>query len=343
MKFGILFFSGNGSTREPDKYRLLLEAAKFADERRFTAIWTPERHFSEFGGLYPNPSVTSAAIAAITQNIGIRAGSVILPLHSTLRVAEEWSVVDNLSNGRVGIAVGCGWNANDFVLSPNNFKDARNVMYRRVDILQKLWRGESITIKNGSGQDVPVSIYPRPIQPRLPIWISGQSQSSFVRAGSIGANVLTHLVLRDLPELEQNIRAYRQSLADHGYDPANGQVALMMHTFLDSNVDRARSRVQAAYSSYVGGYLDFLGSYWRTSGIEGELSQPERALLLNNAFDRLLNGHGLVGSPDACVERITKLRSIGVTEIACLIDFGIDTEIVLEALNKIDELKAVCS
>ena len=39
-----------------DRYRLLLEGAKFADEHGFAAVWTPERHFHAFGGLYPNPA-----------------------------------------------------------------------------------------------------------------------------------------------------------------------------------------------------------------------------------------------------------------------------------------------
>ena len=90
MKFGLFFFSGNGATSSRSKYELLLEAAKFGDKEGFSSIWTPERHFTPFGGLYPNPSVTGAAIDAITKRIGIRAGSVILPLHSPITVAEEW-------------------------------------------------------------------------------------------------------------------------------------------------------------------------------------------------------------------------------------------------------------
>ena len=61
------------------KYRLLLEGAKYADEHGFSAVWTPERHFHPFGGLYPNAALTGAAVAAVTKRIGIRAGSVVLP------------------------------------------------------------------------------------------------------------------------------------------------------------------------------------------------------------------------------------------------------------------------
>ena len=58
----------------------------------------------------------------VTERIEIRAGSVVLPLHNPIRCAEDWSVVDNLSNGRVGLSFASGWHANDFALAPDNFK-----------------------------------------------------------------------------------------------------------------------------------------------------------------------------------------------------------------------------
>src|SRR5436853_4088744 len=104
MDFSLFYFASADGGESSEKYRLLIEGAKFADTHGFAAVWTPERHFHEFGGLYPNPSITSAAIAMITNNIQIRSGSVVAPLHTPIRIAEEWSVVDNLSKGRVAIS-----------------------------------------------------------------------------------------------------------------------------------------------------------------------------------------------------------------------------------------------
>src|SRR5205807_1873785 len=120
MAFSLFYFAADAGEAPDRKYRLLLEGARFADENGFMAVWTPERHFHAFGGLYPNPAVTSAALAAITERVGIRAGSVVLPLHNAIRVAEEWSVVDNLSNGRVALAFASGWHADDFALWPDH-------------------------------------------------------------------------------------------------------------------------------------------------------------------------------------------------------------------------------
>lgn len=81
MAMSLFYFAADEAERAHDKYRLLLEGARFADRHGFAAVWTPERHLHAFGGLYPNPSVVSAAVAAITTRIAIRAGSVVMPLH----------------------------------------------------------------------------------------------------------------------------------------------------------------------------------------------------------------------------------------------------------------------
>ena len=116
-------------------------------------MWTPERHFHEFGGLYPNPALTSAAVAVVTERIEIRAGSVVLPLHNPIRVAEDWSVVDNLSNGRVGLSFASGWHANDFALAPENFERRRELMAEGIETVRALWRGESVPVRSGDGRD----------------------------------------------------------------------------------------------------------------------------------------------------------------------------------------------
>ncbi|MCB1054936.1 MAG: LLM class flavin-dependent oxidoreductase, partial [Acidobacteria bacterium] len=168
IDFSLFYFADDSGSEDPNaggRYRLLLEGARFADRAGLSAVWTPERHFHAFGGLYPNPSVTGAAVAAVTERVAIRAGSVVLPLHNPLRVAEEWSVVDNLSGGRVGISVASGWHANDFVLAPVSADERRAAFERRkqtmldhVDILRRLWRGEPSRGVNALGAEVELSI-----------------------------------------------------------------------------------------------------------------------------------------------------------------------------------------
>ena len=137
-----------------DRYKLLMEGAKFADEHDFTAVWTPERHFHAFGGLYSNPALTSAALATITKRVQMRAGSVVLPLHHPIRVAEEWAFVDNISNGRIGVSFASGWHADDFVFAPENYADRKQLMLQQIETVRRLWRGDAVSFKGGAGNDV---------------------------------------------------------------------------------------------------------------------------------------------------------------------------------------------
>ncbi|MHC5725594.1 MAG: MupA/Atu3671 family FMN-dependent luciferase-like monooxygenase, partial [Nostoc sp.] len=175
MEFSLFYFCGDGLKTQKNKYNLLIESAKFADQNGFSALWTPERHFHPFGGLYPNPSLTSAALAMITERIQLRSGSIVMPLHNPARVAEEWSVVDNLSNGRVALAFASGWTIDDFVLSSEIHANRKESMWSGIQIVHKLWEGEQVELKDATGNTFKVRTFPRPIQRKLPTWIVCQS------------------------------------------------------------------------------------------------------------------------------------------------------------------------
>ena len=167
-----LFYWGNDDGPGPRKYELLLEGAKFADNHGFSAVWLPERHFHAFGGPYPNPSVLGAAVAAITRNIGVRSGSVVAPLHHPVRIAEEWAVIDNLTNGRVALGIASGWHPVDFVLRPENAPpNNKTAMFDTIDKLRKLWRGEAVEFDRG-GEMVPIQSLPRPVSKELTVWLT---------------------------------------------------------------------------------------------------------------------------------------------------------------------------
>ena len=183
LAFSLYYFASDDAENPNEKYKLLLDGARFADERGFAAVWTPERHFHPFGGIYPNPAVTGAAVAAITERVQIRAGSVVMPLQNPLRVAEEWSVVDNLSRGRAAISFASGWQPNDFVLAPEQYQQRKEVMLKGIEEVRKLWRGEGVRLSNGVGRQVEVRIHPRPVQAELPFWLtsSGSAESFRIR------------------------------------------------------------------------------------------------------------------------------------------------------------------
>ena len=335
--FSLYFFSDDGSKTSGDKYRLVLESSKFADRHGFTAVWTPERHFQDFGGLYPNPSVLSAALAVLTERIQIRAGSVALPLHHPVRVAEEWSLVDNLSRGRVAVSFASGWHTNDFIFAPDIYDDRKEVMFRHIQLIQKLWAGETIKLPGAGGSEVEFRMLPRPVQSKLSIWItSSGSPETWRRAGEIGANVLAAYIGYSQEELAQRIELYREARATHGHDPHTGVVTIMLHTFVGDDDRTVREIVRAPFSNYLRTYFR---QYETTAAGVSDVSEADKDELMNAAFERYFESSTLMGAPDKCARLIDGLVGAGVDEIACLIDFGVDADSVLASLTRLDELR----
>jgi natural product biosynthesis luciferase-like monooxygenase protein len=333
LDFSLYFFSDDGSKASDDKYRLVLESAKFADRNGFTAVWTPERHFQDFGGLYPNPSVLSAALAVLTERIQIRAGSVALPLHHPVRVAEEWSLVDNLSHGRVGVSFASGWHTDDFIFAPHVYDDRKEVMFRHIELIQKLWAGEKVKLPSASETEVEVGILPRPIQQTLPIWItSSGSAETWRRAGAIGANILAAYVGYSPEELAQRIKLYREARTEHGHDPHAGIVTIMLHTFVGDDDATVKEKVRAPFSNYLRTYFK---QYDNVAGV----TEADKDALMSAAFEKYYEASTLMGAPDKCARLLDTLVEIGVDEIACLVDFGVDADAVLDSLTRLDELR----
>ena len=343
MQFSLFYFASDENRSGEDIYRLLIEGAKFADQNGFTAVWTPERHFHAFGGLYANPSVTSAAIATVTQRISIRAGSVVIPLHDPIRVAEEWAMVDNLSHGRVAISFASGWHANDFVLAADTYTSRHEVMYRNIEILRQLWRGESIVRRDGAGKEIAVKIHPHPIQRELPIWITAAgSPETFKTAGRMGANLLTHLLGQTVEELVDKIAIYRAAWQEHGHGPGNGHITLMLHTFISKDLEEVREKVRVPFCNYLRSAVNLLRNSARSLGHDldsQKLTEEDMEAILSHAFGRYFETSALLGTPASALQMIEKLKAAGVDEVACLIDFGVPDEEVLSSLSYLNVLR----
>jgi natural product biosynthesis luciferase-like monooxygenase protein len=355
IDFSLFYFAADAAESAGGKYRLLLEGAKYADEHDFSAVWTPERHFHSFGGLYPNAALTGAAVAAVTRRIGIRAGSVVLPLHNPIRVAEEWSVVDNLSNGRVGLSFASGWHARDFVLQPENYKNRRELMASGIETVKALWRGEAVKAVGGDGQLVEVKTFPPPVQREPKMWVTASSApETFALAGRLGANVLTNLLVMKPEQLVENIAIYRKAWTDAGHDGA-GMVTLMLHTFVGPDVEAVRSKVRGPFLEYLKTSTDLISKMrWELTAFAkgddrkeqaapnmslADLEPEELDVIMEHAFERYFKTAGLFGSPISCMATVEKLKQSGVDELACLIDFGVAADDVLASLPYLDELR----
>lgn len=343
LDFALMFFAGQEDPEQRDTYRLVIEAARFADQNGFSGVWAPERHFTTFGAPYPNPAVLHAALARETQQIRLRAGSVVLPIHNPIRIVEEWAMVDNLSKGRVELSFASGWHPNDFTFFPDRYANRRELLFEELDHIKHLWHSKTHAVENGIGKTVDLRTYPTPVQRDVPIWITAAGNPvTFQKAGAIGANLLTHLLDQDSATLGKKIALYREARAAHGFDPDAGKVSVMLHTFIGSDIDVVREQVRDPYCTYLKSIAHLLTGLAESRGRKVDLkafSEEEQDTFINFLFERFFSERALLGTAEGSATLLGEMQAIGVNEIACLIDFGVDTDLILQNLRHLSDLK----
>jgi natural product biosynthesis luciferase-like monooxygenase protein len=264
----------------------------------------------------------------------------VLPLHHPIRIVEDWSVIDNLSGGRVGISLAPGFHPTDFVLAPQAYERRRETLWREVDTLRRAWRGDELTMQDGVHDETTVRLFPQPIQPELPLWITAANKTeTFSRAGEIGANVLTGLLSLTVDQLRENISQYRSQLASH-HPHMTGKVTVMLHTFIGTEMEEVRKQVKEPFCNYLRTHMEFIRPFATQANLDvSSLSSEDTEALLEFAFERYFETNALLGTPESCAATVEKLTQAGVDEVACLIDFGVEIDRVMESLGKINELR----
>jgi alkanesulfonate monooxygenase SsuD/methylene tetrahydromethanopterin reductase-like flavin-dependent oxidoreductase (luciferase family) len=148
--------------------------------------------------------------------------------------------------------------------------------------------------------------------------------------------------------LAQKIALYREARARHGHDPEAGQVAVMLHTFLGEDERRVKEAVRAPLTHYFRSNLKQLETH---ADLRAKAAASGGRLELDNfsekdlndigayAFERYYDTSLLCGTPDKCSRLVDALGEVGVNEIACLVDFGLSFETVIEGLPHLNVLR----
>ncbi|MFI0908671.1 MupA/Atu3671 family FMN-dependent luciferase-like monooxygenase [Streptomyces sioyaensis] len=343
--FSIYFFGDypqDAATPRHGTYEHLTETARFADQHGFHALWMPERHFHSFGGLFPNPAVLAAALSRETERIRLNAGSVVLPLHDPIRVAEEWSMVDNLSGGRVGIGVASGWNANDFVFFPDRFGRHKEVMYEQLEQLRSFWRGDALRRTTGDGEGE-VRLFPRPVQEAPPMYTAVVGNpGSYELAARHDLGIVTNLMTQTVEQLQENIARYRRARARHGLDPDAGRVAVLLHTYLAADHDAARTGAYEPLSRYMRASLSLFSDVTNSLGHSidlAALSEDDLDTVFRRAYGRYCDQRALIGTVDSACPVVDAVTAAGADEIVALVDFGVAPDELRAGLPHIAALR----
>lgn len=231
-----------GAATDREVVEQALWEVDFAERNGFESVWVTEHHFSGYGSIGV-PSVYAAGVAQRTQRLRIGYGVAVVPLHHPLRLAEEISWVDHLSEGRVAVGVGPGFSAFEF----GGFGVPVTERYARFvegfEILRRALAEPEITFEGKR-----LAVRPRPYtRPHPPFYWASTSDESLRKAGAEGMPVL--FGREPVAQLAERLERYRVIRADAGVSPETiareiGEMYVLRRICLADSDDAALREVQ---------------------------------------------------------------------------------------------------
>lgn len=327
MELGIGMFGDlhidpkTGYTQTPQQRMAeIIEEVKLMDEVGLDFFGIGEHHRPDYA--VSSPEIILAALSTVTKNIKL--GSAVSVISSTdpVKLFQDFSTVDNLSNGRAEIMAGRGSFIESFPLFGYDLNDYDTLFDEKLRLLLTLNENEVINWRGNYRMPIiNQSVYPKPVQEKLPIWIAvGGTKSSIVRAATLGLPIIFAIIGGNPADFNFLFDIYKQVYLENGHDINNMQIGVHMHSFFGNDSEK----VAEEYFPIYGAQMDRIGA----SRGWPKYTKPQ--------FDygRSTKGHLVVGDATLAIDRILKYHEMfGLTRFSAHMDVG--------APNHLDMMKSI--
>jgi alkanesulfonate monooxygenase SsuD/methylene tetrahydromethanopterin reductase-like flavin-dependent oxidoreductase (luciferase family) len=192
MEFGIFNLMGAREAGKPatQVFGEVTEQTRLADELGYAIAWFAEHHFSNYC-LCASPLMMVAHCASITTRIRLGTAVVVLPLYNPARLAAEIATADALSNGRLMLGIGAGYQPYEFERFGVDIAKNLEMTSEFCDILDLAFSRDFFSYQGRHYQMAEAHIPVRPVQKPIPIYVAGHSQAMFRTAARHGYRVMT--------------------------------------------------------------------------------------------------------------------------------------------------------
>jgi natural product biosynthesis luciferase-like monooxygenase protein len=338
MRFGMLhLFENPVGKSEHDVIHEQMTLMRAAEELDFDSVWPAEHHFTEYG-YCASPALSLAAIVNETKRIRLGTGVVVLPLNHPLRVAEDYGFLDQLSNGRIDLGVGRGYQPLEFARYGVDQTSTRGQFHEAVEVIQQAWREERVNFQGDHYQFDDVPIRPKPFQQTIPIWMAALSPETFELAGRYGFNLLYGSVFGLSPQAAVERRIdYHRGLVAGGHSAADKSAGCLIMVYVAETMEKARDDFRDAVIWYYRTIAKYVAPKRGEETVKSyEMYSSFRDLASEVSWDSLLERDAVVcGNPDFVVEKLANYQQIyGFTDLLCWTRLGgLDHRKVLRSME----------
>lgn len=298
----------------------IIEEVKLMDEVGLDFFGIGEHHRSDYA--VSSPEIILAALSTVTKKIKLGSAVSVISSSDPVKLYQDFSTVDNLSNGRAEIMAGRGSFIESFPLFGYDLNDYDALFDEKLRLLLTLNDNEVINWRGNYRMPIiNQSVYPKPVQEKLPIWIAvGGTKSSIVRAATLGLPIIFAIIGGNPADFKFLFEIYKQVYIENGHDINNMQIGVHMHSFFGDDSEK----ISEEYFPIYGAQMDRIGA----SRGWPKYTKPQ--------FDygRSTNGHLVVGDASLAIDRILKYHEMfGLTRFSAHMDVG--------APNHLDMMKSI--
>ncbi|WP_368908709.1 LLM class flavin-dependent oxidoreductase, partial [Bacillus wiedmannii] len=188
-----------------------------------------------------SPAMVLSAAAPQTKKIRLASAVTVLSSADPVRVFQDFSTLDGISNGRAEIMAGRGSFIESFPLFGYELKDYDELFEEHLDLLLKIRQSEKVTWEGRHRPAINnLGVYPRPVQHPLPIWVgSGGNQESAIRAGFLGLPLMLAIIGGSPMHFARIVQLYKKAAAHAGHDVSKLQVGSHSIGFVGENTELA--------------------------------------------------------------------------------------------------------
>ena len=305
-----------------------LEQAELADTLGYDGYWIAEIHFTPSFSLLSAPYVVLGAATQRTRNLRLGVAVNTLPVHHPMQLAEQAATLDVLSNGRMCFAAGGGHpHTRAYECFGVEHEHVRDIMRESIEVIRLAWTRDAVDYEGQFFRIPGIVANPRPLQqPHPPIYTAASSLDGVNFAARMGLNLFIPVHVRTAEELREFAAAYWKALADHGHDPEEHELGLLLPMHVGGTEAEAEARSEAGVMSYYDVIRETRGNYAEWLTARGR-PLPER--LRRNAaagglsFDRVCSEFAAIGTAGRVVDRIGDLaRDTGAAHVLAWMNIG---------------------
>jgi alkanesulfonate monooxygenase SsuD/methylene tetrahydromethanopterin reductase-like flavin-dependent oxidoreductase (luciferase family) len=328
MKFGLLYIPDYYPERYKSAshyYGEMMEQIQYEEELGFDGVFFAEHYVG--GYAFPSPPVFATAVAQRTKRIRLGTGVTLLPLSNPIRTAEEYAMLDVLSDGRLDFGVGRGVLKAEYELFDIDEAESQGRFHESLEVILRAWTQESVSYDGKYYKVREVIPLPKPVQkPYPPIWSAcAVTPESFIWAGQKGFHpMIIPFAYPKHEDLQAKLQLYWSALKEAGHDPKTREVLGVYHLYITDTDEEAHALAKKHFLQY----WRFFGALDQKAAWQSEDYKEYRGglskLFGGATYEDLDKGDCVIfGTPERCTQRLKRAEAdFGLTYPIFEVNFG---------------------